>query len=75
MTNTFGQQSAKAKSSWTDDAAVHKMTSELIRPLLMLLRSQICHCQTILFSGNPIAPNDVDDLGMPDHCLPRRCPH
>jgi hypothetical protein len=30
---------------------------------MMLMKAQICLCQSILFRGNLLAPNDVDDLG------------
>lgn len=64
LTNALGPRTTKPAHSRADDDARHlQLSSELIRPLMMLMKAQICLCQSILFRGNLLAPNDVDDLG------------
>lgn len=47
-----------------DNTTMRKMSSEIIRPLSMLLKTQLSHCHSISMSGNPIDSSDVAELGM-----------
>lgn len=47
-----------------DQTTMRKMSSEIIRPLSMLLKTQLSHCHSISMSGNPIGSSDVAELGM-----------
>ncbi|KFA55474.1 hypothetical protein S40293_02078 [Stachybotrys chartarum IBT 40293] len=48
--------------TYRDEMTIQKMSSELVQPLIMLLQSQLGHCNSIALSGNPLAPSDVDEL-------------
>ncbi|KAH6998507.1 hypothetical protein BKA56DRAFT_626898 [Ilyonectria sp. MPI-CAGE-AT-0026] len=39
-----------------------KLTSEVFRPILWLLRYEACRCHSIAMSGNLLSPSDVEDL-------------
>ncbi|KHN95101.1 leucine rich repeat protein [Metarhizium album ARSEF 1941] len=45
-----------------DLTSLSKATSEILRPFLELWRRQLCICHSISLSGNPIAPEDLDEL-------------
>ncbi|RDA86709.1 hypothetical protein CP532_4222, partial [Ophiocordyceps camponoti-leonardi (nom. inval.)] len=45
-----------------DFGKLRSVTSELVRPMLILWRQQLCVCHSISFSGNPLASQDVDEL-------------
>ncbi|PON27938.1 hypothetical protein TGAM01_v203075 [Trichoderma gamsii] len=45
-----------------DQTTMRKMSSEIIRPLSMLLKTQLSHCHSISMSGNPIGSSDVAEL-------------
>lgn len=45
-----------------DHTTMRKMSSEIIRPLTMLLKTQLSHCHSISMSGNPIGSSDVAEL-------------
>ncbi|KAL7798396.1 hypothetical protein V8C37DRAFT_201248 [Trichoderma ceciliae] len=65
LTNTVGLQRPKRPQTGRgsiNHSAMRKMSSEIIRPLSMLLKTQLCHCHSISMSGNPIAPGDVAEL-------------
>jgi hypothetical protein len=63
LTRAFGARSQKPAQSSANEHAKHlRLSSELMSPLLMLMRAQKCHCQSILFRGNLLAPSEVDDL-------------
>lgn len=66
MTNVLGLHDSNMQQSrmQRDYGSLRKMSSEVLRPVLMLLRRQLCVCHSIFMSGNPISPNDADDLGM-----------
>lgn len=40
-----------------------KKSSEFLRPILTLWRQQMCVCQSVILSGNPIAFGELDELG------------
>lgn len=65
MTNVLGLQSSSQRQSrlQCDYGSLRKMSSEMLRPMLMLWREQMCVCHSISMSGNPVAPHDVDELG------------
>lgn len=65
LTNVSGQQTKSRRMSrlQSDLAHAHKMSSEVMRPMLMLLRRQLSVCHSISMSGNSIAPGDLDELG------------
>lgn len=50
--------------TYKDEMTIQKMSSELVQPLIILLQSQLGHCNSIALSGNPLAPSDVEELGM-----------
>ncbi|GFP53990.1 hypothetical protein TASIC1_0003036800 [Trichoderma asperellum] len=54
------------KSDYSQGSINHttmrKMSSEIIRPLSMLLKTQLSHCHSISMSGNPIGSSDVAEL-------------
>ncbi|KAK5990243.1 hypothetical protein PT974_08509 [Cladobotryum mycophilum] len=45
-----------------NSANLKLVSSEMMSPILMLLRRQLCHCHSISVSGNLLAPTDVDEL-------------
>ncbi|KAG5984302.1 hypothetical protein E4U55_005365 [Claviceps digitariae] len=45
-----------------DLASLSKTTSEILQPFLELLRRQLCVCNSLSLSGNPISCHDLDDL-------------
>lgn len=66
LTNCLGVQakrSSRTRAS-TDLAAYRKTSSEILRAILMLTRAELSVCNSITFSGNPLAQGDVDELGM-----------
>ncbi|PHH91376.1 hypothetical protein CDD83_684 [Cordyceps sp. RAO-2017] len=64
MTNVLGLQSKDRRQGRLncDLGRLHAMSSEMFRPMLMLWRHQLCVCHSISLSGNPLAPQDVDEL-------------
>lgn len=46
-----------------DYTGLRKMSSELLRPMLMLMRRQLFHCHSLTMSGTPLAHQDVEELG------------
>ncbi|KAL7946194.1 hypothetical protein V8C42DRAFT_352529 [Trichoderma barbatum] len=65
LTNTVGLQRPRRPQTGRgsiNQSAMRKMSSEIIRPLSMLLKTQLSHCHGISMSGNPIASNDVAEL-------------
>ncbi|POR37921.1 Uncharacterized protein TPAR_01874 [Tolypocladium paradoxum] len=64
MANVLGLQSSNQRQSrlQCDYGNLRKMSSEMLRPILMLWREQMCVCHSISMSGNPVAPQDVDEL-------------
>lgn len=41
---------------------LEKHTSELLRPIMELLKRQLSHCHSIILSGNPICTDDAEEL-------------
>ncbi|KND95287.1 hypothetical protein TOPH_00485 [Tolypocladium ophioglossoides CBS 100239] len=64
MTNVLGLQSPNQRQSrlQCDYSSLRKMSSEMLRPMLALWRERMCVCHSISMSGNPVAPQDVDEL-------------
>lgn len=66
LSNVFGLHSEETiqqrRHSRYDTMTLQKMSSEIIRPVLDLLRRQLCHCHSVVFSGNSMSPDDVDEL-------------
>ncbi|KAL7937679.1 hypothetical protein V8C35DRAFT_185909 [Trichoderma chlorosporum] len=65
LTNTVGLSRPKRPQTSRgsiNQSAMRKMSSEIIRPLSMLLKTQLSHCHGISMSGNPIGPSDVAEL-------------
>ncbi|KAJ3481675.1 hypothetical protein NLG97_g7762 [Lecanicillium saksenae] len=46
----------------TNISAYEKTTSELLRPIMELLKRQLSHCHSIVLSRNPISSADADEL-------------
>lgn len=68
LTNVWGLRNPNKPHSRAsiDYTGVPKMSSEILRPLLMLVRQGLCSCRSISLSGNPLARSDVDELGSYD---------
>lgn len=67
LTNVVGLQRPKRPHTGRgsiNHSTMRKMSSEIIRPLTMLLKTGLCHCHGISMSGNPIGSGDVAELGM-----------
>ncbi|KAK6448245.1 hypothetical protein FP744_10004495 [Trichoderma asperellum] len=65
FTNTVGLQRTKRPQTGRgsiNHTTMRKMSSEIIRPLSMLLKTQLSHCHSISMSGNPIGSSDVAEL-------------
>ncbi|QYT01164.1 PH domain-containing protein [Trichoderma simmonsii] len=65
LTNTVGLQRARRPQTGRgsiNQSAMRKMSGEIIRPLSMLLKTQLCHCHGISMSGNPIGSSEVAEL-------------
>lgn len=52
--------------------AVAAKSIEVLRPVLMLLRSHLCRCESIIISGNPLSSYDIGELGK-SPCFWHRC--
>ena len=63
FTNSLGSriQGSHHRSS-TDYAALEQMSSELIRPMMMLMRWGLFHGHSVSMAGNHLGPADVDEL-------------
>lgn len=64
MTNVLGLHHANRRRSRSqcDYDGLRKTSSEMLRPMLVLWKQQLCACHSVSLSGNPIAPHDVDEL-------------
>ncbi|KAG6004316.1 hypothetical protein E4U21_001175 [Claviceps maximensis] len=58
----LGTKSNKLSRFQHDLASLSKTTSEILQPFLELLRRQLCVCNSLSLSGNPISCHDLDDL-------------
>lgn len=66
LANVWGLQNSNKPHSRVsvDYTSMRKMSSEILRPLLMLLRQQLSTCRSISISDNPLAFSDVGELGL-----------
>ena len=74
MTNVMGHRDLPTIRSIGPQAQASNDDStslELLRPILMLIRRQLCFCTSISISNNPLRPAEVDDLGMADLLAPK----
>ncbi len=65
LTNCMGvldNRSSQMRGS-TDFGTYRRISSEILRPILMLARAGLCTCHSINMSGNPLSPVDIDELG------------
>lgn len=60
LRNILGSQSTTRRSK--DHEGARRVSSEVLRPILMLLRRQACLCHSITMAGNLLAPSDVEEL-------------
>ncbi|KAM5351530.1 hypothetical protein ACJ41O_004253 [Fusarium nematophilum] len=60
LRNILGSRSTIGRSK--DPEGARRVSSEVLRPILMLLRRQACLCHSITMSGNLLAPADVEEL-------------
>lgn len=60
----LGTKSNRLSRYEHDLANLSKTTSEILQPILELLRRQLCVCNSISLSGNPMSSDDLDELGM-----------
>ncbi|KAG6040421.1 hypothetical protein E4U41_000621 [Claviceps citrina] len=58
----LGTKSNRLSRFQHDLATLSKTTSEILQPFLELFRRQLCVCNSLSLSGNPIAFHDLDDL-------------
>lgn len=65
LANVFGLQTTDRVQSRLkcDMESLRTMSSELLRPMLILWREQLCACHSVSLSGSPLARSDVDELG------------
>lgn len=66
LTNVFNMsKSSKVQQGCVQPnySGIRKMSSEILRPILVLLEQQLSHCHSISMSGNYISAGDVDELG------------
>jgi hypothetical protein len=63
LTNVLGTQQAQPIRRTFDDTGSRSISSEILRPLLLLARSQLCVCHSIAMSGNMLGSSEIDDLG------------
>lgn len=52
-----------------DPEQARRLCSEVLRPILLLLKNQQCLCNGIILDGNPLASADVEDLGKSNQKL------
>ncbi|KJZ78965.1 hypothetical protein HIM_01738 [Hirsutella minnesotensis 3608] len=64
LENVLGLQGSTRRQSRLkcDFGSLRAMSSELLRPILMLWRQQLSVCHSVSLSGNPLDPADVDEL-------------
>ncbi|KAF7558668.1 hypothetical protein G7046_g5497 [Stylonectria norvegica] len=64
LTSILGSRSSMTRQSRTqiDYEDLRKMSSEVLRPINLLLRQQLSYCHGLTLSGNPLASGDVEDL-------------
>ncbi|KAM4054739.1 leucine rich repeat protein [Hirsutella rhossiliensis] len=64
LNNVLGLQIADRRQSRLkcDLGSLRTMSSELLRPMMMLWREQLCACHSVSLSGNPLALPDVDEF-------------
>ncbi|KAM0204621.1 hypothetical protein ACHAPI_000388 [Fusarium lateritium] len=60
LRNILGPRSTIGRSK--DPEGFRRVSSEVLRPILLLLKRQACLCHSITMSGNLISPNDVEEL-------------
>ncbi|KAK3187246.1 hypothetical protein K4F52_003877 [Lecanicillium sp. MT-2017a] len=65
LSNTLGLYDpvTQQRRILTDVAGIEKMSSEMIRPIVELLRRQLSHCHSIYLTGNMLSEEDVEDFG------------
>lgn len=62
LRNILGSRSTIGRTK--DPEGARKVSSDVLRPILMLLRRQACLCHSISMSGNLIAGADVEELSQ-----------
>ncbi|KAF4335127.1 NLRC3, partial [Fusarium beomiforme] len=60
LKNILGPRSTIGRAK--DPEGARRVSSEVLRPILLLLKRQACLCHSITMSGNLIAPGDVEEL-------------
>ncbi|KAF5005852.1 hypothetical protein FDECE_7737 [Fusarium decemcellulare] len=60
LRNILGSRSSVGRSK--DPEGARRVSSEVLRPILMLLKRRSCLCHSITMSGNLLAPADVEEL-------------
>lgn len=58
----LGTKSNRLSRYEHDLTNLSKTTSEILQPILELLRRHLCVCNSISLSGNPMSSNDLDEL-------------
>ncbi|KAG6017543.1 hypothetical protein E4U43_000932 [Claviceps pusilla] len=58
----LGTKSNRLSRFQHDLTSLSKTTSEILQPFLELLRRQLCVCNSLSLSGNPISCHDLDDF-------------
>lgn len=75
ISNILGLRSFRSRQSHAsvDGTSAQKLSSEILRPILALLRQQLCRCHSLTISGNLLAQSDVEELGALSAHLLRAC--
>jgi hypothetical protein len=60
LRNILGPRSTIGRSK--DPEGARRVSSEVLRPILLLLKRQACLCHSITMSGNLIASSDIEEL-------------
>ena len=65
LTNIFGFQSGMSRQSRSriDPEQSRRVCSEVLRPILLLMKHQLCFCNGLILNDNILASSDIEELG------------
>lgn len=65
LTNIYGARNASSRQIQprADSTQTQQLSSEILRPILLLLRQQLSLCHGFSLNGNALAEADIEDLG------------
>ena len=61
----LGSRNMRLSRLQCDMGSLRERSSEIVRPILTVLKRHLSVCHSVSLSGNPLADADVDELGMP----------